>query len=132
MKDNLQLDKIQDDIEQLITEGIDEVMEFAKTKLEEKTPEDTQTLLKWYEIQETKRTGTLITGTVLNRVPYGIYVEYGLSKEEWIPTGGRPFNYHKPKWVQFYRGVGARMVTKTYDQDQEEMSKILENKVKQL
>lgn len=46
MKDNLQLDKIQDDIEQLITEGIDEVMEFAKTKLEEKTPEDTQTLLK--------------------------------------------------------------------------------------
>ena len=82
MKDNLQLDKIQDDIEQLITEGIDEVMEFAKTKLEEKTPEDTQTLLKGYEIQETKKTGTLITGTVLNRVPYGIYVEYGLSKEE--------------------------------------------------
>ena len=132
MKDNLQLDKIQDDIEKLITEGIDEVMEFAKEKLEEKTPEDTQELVKWYEIQETKRTGTLITGTILNRVPYGIYVEYGLSKEEGIPTGGKAFNYHKPKWVTFYRWVGARMVTKTYDQDQEDMSKILENKFKSI
>lgn len=132
MKDNLQLDKFQDEIEKLITEGIDEVMEFAKAKLEEKTPEDTQELVKWYEIQETKKTGTLITWTILNRVPYGIYVEYGLSKEEWIPTWGKPFNYHKPKGVTFYRWVGARMVTKTYDQDWDEMARILEEKMKNI
>ena len=132
MKDNLQLDKLQNDIDDLISEGIDEVMEFAKTKLEEKTPEDTQDLVNGYEIQGTKKTGTLITWTIVNRVPYGIYVEYGLSKEEWMPTWGKPFNYHKPKWAVFYRGVGARMVTKTYDQDQDDMSKILQNKMKNI
>lgn len=131
MKDNLNLDKIQDEIEKAVEDGVSEVMEFAKTKLEEKTPEDTTTLLKNYKIQPLKKTGTLITGTILNTTPYGIYVEYGLSKEEGQPTWGRPFNYHKPKGTIFYRGVGARMVTKTYDQDQDEMFDILQNKIRQ-
>ena len=36
-------------------------MEFAKEKLEEKTPEDTTKLLKGYDIQPIKKTGSLIT-----------------------------------------------------------------------
>jgi len=45
----------------------------------------------------------VITGTIINRVPHGIYVEYGLSKEEGMPSGGKAYNYHKPKGTVFYR-----------------------------
>lgn len=129
MKDNLQLDKIKNSVESLVMEGVQEIMEFAKEKLEEKTPEDKRDLVQWYTILPIKKSGSIVTWTIVNKVPHWIYVEYGLSKDEGIPRGGKRFNYHKPKGTVFYRGVGARMVTRTYDQDQDEMFWILETKV---
>jgi len=46
MKDNLQLDKLEDEIDDIIEEAVGEIMELGKEKLEEKTPEDKKDLVQ--------------------------------------------------------------------------------------
>lgn len=132
MKNNLNLERLQKELETAVFEAVDEIMDIAKLRLEEKTPEDKMDLVHWYKKQPLEKKWKEIKGVITNNVPHGIYVEFGLSKDEGIPTWWKAYNYHKPKGVVFYRWVWARMVTKTYDQDRDEMFKILENKTKNI
>lgn len=125
----MKLDNLWDEIDSLIEEAMFEALSLWKNRLEEKTPEDKRDLVKWYDIQPLEKDWDIIKGTILNNVPHWIYVEFWLSKEEWIPTWWKKFNYHKPKWVVFYRWVWARMVTKTYDENQDEIFQVFINKI---
>jgi len=45
MKNNLNLEKIQKELETAVFEAVDEIMDIAKIRLEEKTPEDKMDLV---------------------------------------------------------------------------------------
>lgn len=115
--------------EELIIEAINDALDHIKKRIDEKTPEDTKTLLWNNEIVKARKVGGVIVGSVENKTEYGIYVEYGRSKTEGVPTIGIKFKYNKPKGTEFYEGVGARMFTRTADEEKDFIINLIRTKV---
>ena len=96
-------------IENNIKNSINEWLEVLKKSIDNKTPEDTKTLLWNNEIKKATREWNYITWSVFNdKTPYWIFVEY------WVQS--KKYNYNKPKWTIFYKWVWARMFTRWYDE----------------
>lgn len=66
--------------ENLIIDAINDALVHIKQRIDEKTPEDTQNLVRHNEIVKAKKVDGMIVGSVVNETGYGIYVEYGRSK----------------------------------------------------
>lgn len=95
----------EDKVSEVTFATVDKLTDLAKELIEEKTPEDTKTLVGNMEKLPTRREWESVIGEIKNETPYAIYVEYGVH--------GKEYTYHKPKWKAFYRGVGAGMVART-------------------
>ncbi len=80
-----------------------------KKKVDEKTPEDTRKLLQNNDTSVSIEASKVIGEVFNDKTEYAKYVEYGVRS--------KPYNYHKPKGSVFYQGVGARMFTRTLDND---------------
>ena len=122
MKVNIDFWRIKADAEQKVFDAVNESLDLAKAELESRTPEDKKKLVKWYKKIKPTKTGDVISWKIENKVKYWIYVEY------WV--WGRKFNYHKPKWKVFYKGIWARMLTKTKDHNLEKFRKLFFIKLK--
>lgn len=126
---SIRLEAIIKEKENLLIEAINEALEYIKKRIDEKTPEDTKTLLGNNEIIEAKKVGTEIVGSVQNTTGYAIYVEYGRSKTEGVPKVGIKYKYNKPKGTIFYEGVGARMFSRTADEERQFIINLITTKV---
>jgi len=90
-------------------------------KVDEKTPESTKTLL-WNNKQvKARKLWNNYIWSVENDTEYAVYVEY------WV--WWKDFNYNKPKWSNFYSWVGARMFTRTQDEEENEVSNIINKEI---
>ena len=115
--------------EALLIEAINEALEYIKKKIDEKTPEDTGDLVKNTKIEEATKEGDTIIGKVVNKQGYAIYVEFGRSKTPGVPKTGIKFTYHKPKGKEFYSWVGARMFSRTADEEKAFIINMIKTKV---
>lgn len=100
---------------------INEWLDYLKEKIEEKTPEDTKTLVWSYKIEKANVNWDIISWKVYNNTPYAFYVEYGV----W----GRIFKYNKPKGNIFKVWVWARMITTTKEQESKNIIEIIKSKL---
>lgn len=105
------------EIEKRFINWINNWLTFLKQKIEEKTPEDTRTLVWNYEKKDASVQWNIVSWKVLNRTPYAYWVEYGV----W----GRIYKYNKPKGNIFKIWVWARMMTRTKEENQEEIINII-------
>lgn len=97
-----------------LEKAINKSLETLKNSIDEKTPEDTKTLLGQTRIEQAKQSWNEIIGKVINdNTEYWLYVEYGVKN--------RAYNYHKPKWSVFYSWIGARMFTRWFDDTKQEI-----------
>ena len=96
-----------------LEKAINESLETLKKSIDEKTPEDTKTLLGNNDIEKAKQSWNEIKGRVYNETKYWIYVEYGVKN--------RDYNYHKPKGQIFYTWFWARMFTRWFDETKQEI-----------
>lgn len=92
-------------IDEITFETVDKLTDLAKQLIDEKTPEDTKTLIGNNKRKPTRREWTMVIGEVENTTPYAVYVEYGVQ--------GKEYTYHKPKGKVFHKGVGAGMYART-------------------
>jgi len=112
---------IQKEIDKSITDWINKATKYLKDKVDEKTPEDTKTLL-WNNKQvKARKLWNNYIWSVENDTEYAVYVEY------WV--WWKDFNYNKPKWNNFYSWVGARMFTRTQDEEENEVSNIINKEI---
>lgn len=128
-KFTLNLGKFIEKKEDLLIEGINEALEYIKKRIDEKTPEDTGDLVKHNKIIKAKEEDGVIVGSVQNKQGYAVYVEYGRSKQEGVPSSGITFRYNKPKGTIFYKGVWARMFTRTSDEEKQFIINLIRTKV---
>lgn len=68
-------------------ENLGKATEFAKTKVDSRTPEDKKILIKGNKVVKPKMVGTMLVSSVVNEVDYVEFVEYG--------TRAKTMNYHK-------------------------------------
>ena len=115
--------------ERLLIEAMNEALVHIKKRIDEKTPEDTKDLLKHNKIIKVRRVWDLLVWSVENKLGYAVYVEYGRSKAEGVPTVGVKYKYNKPKGSEFYEGVGARMFTRTADEEKNFIINLIRTKV---
>lgn len=92
-------------IDEITFEAVDKLADLAKELIDAKTPEDRRILVGNNEKKPTVREGGVVVWSVENTTPYAPYVEYGVQ--------GKSYNYHKPKWEIFHKGVGAGMYART-------------------
>lgn len=85
--------------------AINTALKYVKKEIDDKTPEDTRTLVGNNNINDASTDNGKSMWSVSNSTPYAIYVEH------WV--WGKAYNYHKPKGTVAYTGVGAKMYTKT-------------------
>jgi hypothetical protein len=112
---------IQKEIDKSITDWINKATKYLKDKVDEKTPESTKTLL-WNNKQvKARKLWNNYIWSVENDTEYAVYVEY------WV--WWKDFNYNKPKWSNFYSWVGARMFTRTQDEEENEVSNIINKEI---
>ena len=118
----INFDKEIREIDIAIKKGVDNAVEYLKTKIDEKTPEDTFELIKNNKIEKASRNGNKITGKVYNETPYAEYVEYGVRQAD--------YNYYKDSGrrkglAPFYTGIGARMFTRSADEEEQTLNNII-------
>lgn len=114
--------KEEKEIARSIERGVNKALEYLKKKIDEKTPEDTFTLIGNNDIEKAIQTGTSIKGSVYNNTEYAQYVEYGVMS--------KTYNYYKNAGrrggrAPFYSGIGARMFTKSADEEEQEIYNII-------
>lgn len=83
---------------------------YITNKVKEKTPEDTKTLIEWYEVSQNGK-----TWKIENNTEYAAYVEYGV----WSI-----YNYHKNGTV-YYAGDGAWMIRRTADEEEQNLADLI-------
>ena len=92
-------------VEEVTFGVVDELAHLAEQSINDKTPEDTKTLLGNNTRVPTRREWTSVIAEITNNTPYAPHVEYGIR--------GKKYRYNKPKWTIFYEWVGAWMFRRT-------------------
>lgn len=100
-----------------IGDAISRWLQILKKSVDDKTPEDTLTLLGNNQVIGPIQQGSIIMWEVKNYTPYAKYVEYGVR--------GKKYNYHKPKGTVMYRWVGARMYSRTKLEKEKEVLSLI-------
>lgn len=111
--------KLEKTLTKRLETGIKNALELLKNNIDSITPEDTRTLLSNNEISEVVAYNGKVSWKVFNTTPYAIYVEYWVS--------GKPYTYHKPKWVPFYNGIWNRTFARWIDMTKKEALEIIKN-----
>ena len=115
--------------ELLIIKAINEALVLIKRRIDEKTPEDTKELVGNNNIIKAEKFWSKIIWKVQNKTGYAIYVEYWRSKIGGVPKVGVSFKYNKPKGTIFSEGVGARMFSRTMDEERDFIINLVRTKV---
>lgn len=101
----IDMKKITEKIRIWAKNAINSALPTLKKWIEDRTPEDTKTLVSSYQVKEATTSDT--QGIISTSVNYAKYVEY------WV---WRVYNYQKPRWNKgWYRWNGARMFVIWYE-----------------
>jgi len=112
-------------LEQKLKQSVNKALSVLDNSIEQKSPLDTGEYMKWNKRSNAKRDGSKIVWEVYNDSSYWYQVEY------WFRSS--PVNRHKNRrswWTVIYRGVGARVYTRTKDEKEQEIKTILSNAIK--
>ena len=93
--------------------AINKSLETLKKSIDDKTPEDTKTLLWNNQIKQAEVNWDEVRWKVYNDTEYWIYVEYWISWKD--------YNYHKPKGSIFYSWIWDRMFTRWFDETKKQI-----------
>lgn len=118
-------------IESKLMDNINNTLSFLKKEAEDRTPEDTKTLVGAYKVTPAKKIWLTIKWKLSNNTPYAFWVEFGTKTAK---------NYHKPKWSVFYttwsyrwevfRDIAgwiywARMMSRAVDENRKQINILL-------
>ncbi len=107
---------VQKKIEGKLIKAIREWLNILLLELKKNTPEDTKEMLRSYKVIDVQKRGDTYVGVIGNSADHAIYVEYWQD---------RIFNYHKPKWSVFYRGVWNRTFQRSLLSVQDKIYKLV-------
>lgn len=119
MKVNIDKDKTLNNILWQCRTKLFYLNEDWKKFADSQTPEDTWNLLMNNKAKPVKKDWIKLETWLKNDTEYAPYVEY------WVQ--GRVFNYHKPKWVVFYRWVWMWTYAKTKIHLEKNIKKYIDN-----
>lgn len=112
-------------LENSLVVGINEALGVLEKDIENKSPVDTGDYISWNKRDSAKREWDKVVGSVFNDSKNATNVEFGWRKTE--------VNRHKNRkqwWPVIYRGVGARVYTRSLDENESKVRKILEDNIK--
>ena len=113
--------ELMQDIEAKAIVWVNKALDYIKQSVDEKTPEDTKTLLKNNTILKAEKKGNSIYWEVFNNTEYAEIIEY------WVRS--KKYNYHKPKGTILYSGVWNRTFTRTADNESENIKNIIKKEI---
>ena len=114
-------EKFENQMNSKIAKAINKSLDILVKSIDEKTPEDTLTLLWNNDVKKAHLDWNYIKWSVFNDTKYWLFVEY------WVHSSS--YNYHKPKWTIFYRWIWARMFTRWYDEVKQEIINNIKNAI---
>lgn len=105
----IELPNLEKQLLSIAKSNMNEALGYVKQEVDNKTPEDTKTLLWNNTIEPIIELDTKIIWVVSNDTEYAPYVEF------WV---WRSFNYNKPKGTIFHVWDWARMFQRTADDEE--------------
>lgn len=108
-----------------LTKWVNISLAVLEKEIEAKSPVDTGDYISWNKRQDAKREWMDIVGSVYNDSKNSFNVEYWWRKS--------PVNRHKNRkqwWPVIHTWVGARVYTRTRDEKESLVKKILQNNIK--
>ncbi len=112
--------------EKKLVNGFNEAIQLLREFAIEISPEDTSTFAQNHDIIDAKVINWKIIATLENGTEYAFFLEYGVQWKE--------YNYYKgSKWwarINIYSWVGNRTYTRTIDEKQLEVFKIIQDNLK--
>jgi len=114
-----------------LMKNINNTLTFIKKEAEDRTPEDTKTLVWGYSIDPAQKVWNKIVWKMFNDTKYAFWVEFGTKTAK---------NYHKPKgsvfyttwsyrWEVFKDVAGwiywARMISRSIDENRKQINTLL-------
>ena len=103
--------------EKRIVIWINRALPILLEELKRLTPEDTREMLNSFVVNNATIEWNSVVGIIWNDADHAIYVEYWAN---WLA-----YNYHKPKWTPFYRGVWNRTFARAVDNKKDEIIRII-------
>lgn len=108
-----------------LKQWVEQALDILDKSVEEKSPVDTGEYIRGNRRENAKLEGTKVVGWVYNDSPNAQEVEFGFRRT--------PVNRHKNRrqgWPVIYRGVGARVMTRSADENDQQIRNILSDKIK--
>ena len=115
-------------LDNYIIKWIREASDMFLQKVRLQTPEDTGELQSNNELQPIINTWWIIKWWVINETPYWPYVEYWVN---WKSYNYYKWGWRRLWWSPFYRGIWARMFTKSQFENQTKARGIIINYINQ-
>lgn len=112
-------ERYEKDLSKRIEWAVNKSLNTLKIAIDNKTPEDTKTLLWNNKIDFAITILDTTSWKIYNDTPYWLFVEY------WVMS--KKYNYNKPKWSIFYRWIWARMFTRWFDETKQEILNNIRN-----
>ncbi len=104
-----------------IKRAVNQWLDILKESVDERTPEDTKTLLWNNEITPARDTWNFIEWDVRNNTEYALFVEQGVN--------GKNYRYNKPKWNIFYVWPWARMFEQGARASEDDIRSLINNSI---
>lgn len=108
------------DLENRLRWWVDKGLDILDKSIEEKSPVDTGEYIRGNRRENAKKEWSKVIGVVFNDSSYWYEVEYWFRQ--------KPVNRHKNRkagWPVIYRWVGARVYTRSADENQKQITDIL-------
>ena len=112
-------------LEKRLSAWVNKGLDVLDKSIEEKSPVDTGDYIRGNRRTNAQREGSKVVWLVFNDSDYGYEVEF------WFR--GTPVNRHKNRkagWPVIYRGVGARVFSRSSDENEKQIIDILTNIIK--
>lgn len=117
VKVSVNLSKYKDIYDKKIINNINESLEVLEQSIDEKSPVDSWDYIKHNRKFKATKLWAKIIWSVYNDDPKAVNVEY------WFRSS--PVNWSKKDWKTMYTRTGARVYTRTIDEKENEIKKIL-------
>lgn len=117
-------EKYMKDLEIRLLKWVNKGLDILDKSIEDKSPIDTWEYIAWNKRDNAQRELNKIVWKVYNDSENGYEVEY------WFRS--TPVNRHKNRrswWPVIYRGVGARVYTRSIDENDQKIKDILRNSI---
>jgi hypothetical protein len=116
--------ELMQDIEAKAIVWVNKGLNYLLSDIIQKSPVDTWEYLKWNKIKKAEKIGTQIYWEVFNESENAENIEYWFRKS--------PVNWHKNRkkwWPIIYTWVGARVYSRSADNNQENIKNIIKKEI---